>query len=338
VLAVAEDHTCAITNGGRLECWGANDLGQLGTGDMTSRAWPTPVMVAGAPFNVFAGAHGTAVATTDGRLAFLGWGTLATTTLDASVAALSSGAAHACALRAGGLSCWGSNSDGELGTGSSSAGFFPDPAPVVGLDAGVLAVSAGSWHACAITASRGVRCWGLNDSGQVGNGKGGQSLSQERVPVDVLPLAGIVAIAAGSAHSCALTAAGAVLCWGSNDFGQLGVGGLALSTVPFPVPLGAAASAIGAGAGHTCALLRSGRVVCWGSAAYLGIDDMDMSPVFVPTEVLGLRDVVELHVSGGTSCAVVQDGGVFCWGQNAAFPLGAGLFRIDLVPVEVVFP
>jgi hypothetical protein len=133
-------------------------------------------------------------------------------------------------------------------------------------------VSAGSSFTCAQLTSRGVDCWGFNNSGQLGNGSGADSM----YPTAVYGLSGVTAIAAGEAHTCAVLSNGSVECWGFNNSGQLGNGSGADSMYPVLVshiptsvydPTGrVVASAIGVAAGtdHTCAWLSDGVVACWG--------------------------------------------------------------------------
>jgi alpha-tubulin suppressor-like RCC1 family protein len=184
---------CAAVSGG-AKCWGGNPSGALGNGATTPS--PTPVVVSG---------------------------------LASGVSAVAVGANHACALVGGGVKCWGSGIDGQLGNGARSA---LTPVDVTGLTGGVKAIASGSNHVCAITGAGGLKCWGDNNFGQLGNGSNADSFA----PVDVLGLtSGVIAVTAGAQHTCALTRAGKALCWGGNQFGQLGIGSTRGSPKPVPV-------------------------------------------------------------------------------------------------------
>ena len=124
-------------------------------------------------------------------------------------------------------------------------------------------VAGGSSHTCALTAAGGVLCWGANGGGRLGDGTSEARLTP--TPVSGLG-SGVTAIAVGGSHTCALTQAGSVLCWGNNWYGQLGDGSTESRFTPTPVTgLGAGVTAISAAGSHTCALTQAGGVLCWGA-------------------------------------------------------------------------
>ena len=150
--------------------------------------------------------------------------------LGRGVSAISTGGSHTCAITEGRVVCWGYNLHGELGNRTRVNSNVP--VDVSGLAAGARAVSAGSGHTCALTSSGGVSCWGANYAGQLGNGA--RANSPAAVAVSGLA-SGIVAIAAGRDHTCALTGRGQVRCWGANQSGQLGDGTTVGRRVPVDI-------------------------------------------------------------------------------------------------------
>ena len=182
----------------------------------------------------------------------------------ATVPQLAAGNNHTCALRADGeVRCWGDNSLGQLGTGNTTSSLTP--VTVTGLPADIVSIARGDAQTCALTSTGGVKCWGNNGNGQLGNA----STTNSSTPVDVVGLAsGVTTIGAGDNHTCAGLAAGGIKCWGWASSGQLGNGVLiGGSTVPLDVvglPAGAVAVEISAGYRHTCATLDDTSTSCWG--------------------------------------------------------------------------
>jgi alpha-tubulin suppressor-like RCC1 family protein len=189
--------------------------------------------------------------------------------------AVTAGGSHACArLTSGELRCWGGNSRGQLGTGSTLPSR--SPVAVAGLRA-VVSAAAGVGHTCAVVEDGAVFCWGANDRGQLGVtvvanecAVGGAMIPCARTPVRVPEVTDAAEVVVGDAHTCVRTRDGLVQCWGANDDGQLGAGSAGGAPVPRPqgVLLGASllrgVRAIAAGSQHTCALRDNGAALCWG--------------------------------------------------------------------------
>ncbi len=350
-IAAGGEHACALT-GAEVLCWGRNLEGQLGDGTITARASPVRVLSEDTNHSVVAaGLHFTcAFAVSDGVTCWgnnvngqLGDGMqcgptcitpVATAELTSGVANIAAGLLHACALTVNGaIKCWGRNFEGQLGDGTNG-NLRTTPVDVSGFSDGAIAVSAGDTHTCAVTTAGGVRCWGRNAHGQLGDG----TTTSRPVPADVPGLADeITAIAAGVAHTCALTAAGSVKCWGLNEDGQLGDGTTESSTVPVGVVgLGSDVAAIAAGFWHTCAVTMTGGVRCWGENSLGHLGDGTTTSRSTPVDVVGLSSGA-IAVSAGEShtCALTVAGGVTCWGWNVDGQLGDGTNTSSTIPVDV---
>lgn len=362
-VSAGSHHTCAVTADGAATCWGSNFFGQLGNGATSRSNEPTPVDVAGLASGVAAISAGdghTCALMTAGTVKCWGaggspgdgTGELATTPVDVcavganapcsagndnlltGVVAISAGWNHTCALTdAGGLKCWGTNQRGELGDGTTSSPYVP--VEVSGLDSGVSAVASGSEYTCALMSSGAMKCWGINSLGQLGDG----TTTSRSLPADVSGLAGgAIAVAAGQSHTCAVTAAGGVDCWGRNDIGQLGatttgtclVSGQPFdcSTSPVTVRDPTAVTAVDAGLFHTCARTTASGLRCWGHNGLGQLGDGTTSSRGAPVDTIGLHSGVSAFSAGGVhSCANATSGGLECWGEDATEQLGAPTTR-----------
>lgn len=295
-VSAGDSHTCAVTNAGTARCWGLNAVGQLGDGSVIRRT--SPVDVSG---------------------------------LTSGVSIVSAGSDFTCALTAsGGVKCWGHNNLGQLGdsTGVDSS----VPVDVSGLTSGVVAVSAGGRHACAVTDVGAVKCWGGNDLGQLGDNSGLGQLA----PVDVVGLtSGIVAVKAGAGHSCALTSAGAARCWGGNAKGALGDGTTTNRPTPTDVAgLTSGVTAIAAGLDFTCAI-GAGGVKCWGDNSTKQLGDGTTVQRTSPVSVSGLSGTFQAIATGGAhACALNSAGVIKCWGKGNFGQLGDGLRAATSAPVS----
>ena len=341
-LAAGFNHTCARMNSGEVRCWGSNRYGELGDGTTTNRKTPVVVIDLADGVNAITAAYGhtCAVTKTNGAKCWglnefgeLGDGTTTdrsipvdVTGLTSGVTALQAGDHHTCAVAGGTMACWGYNVKGQLGNG-----IHVDkrtPVDVTGLTAGMEAVAAGYQHTCALTNEGGVKCWGANDYGALGDG----TTARRRLPVDVSGLtAGVTAIAAGDDYTCALVDAG-VKCWGANNHGQLGDDTFEDRTTPVDVVgLAEGVTALVAGKEHTCALIGGG-VKCWGRRDFLGNDASADSA----TPVTVFQSGVTALAAGEAHTCVVVGAGVKCWGNNDDGQLGDGGTAAAQVPVDVL--
>lgn len=249
--------------------------------------------------------------------------------LSSKVAAVSAGGSRSCALTtSGALKCWGDN-PGNGGLNSTT------PVAVSGLSSGVKAVSAGGTFTCALTTAGGVRCWGAGSLGQLGNG----ALTSSSVPVTPTGLgSGVAAISSGAQHSCALTTAGGVKCWGWNNYGETGDGSGA-TTSPEPGDVSGFSEGIAAvavGGYHSCVITSSGAAVCWGQNQAGQRGDGTQVDSVTPVPVSGLSSGVAA-LTGGTyhTCAIMSGGAAKCWGSNVTGQVGDGTTTDRLVPVDV---
>ncbi len=346
-IAAGSYHTCALTSGGGVKCWGYNYFGQLG--DSSTIDSTVPVDVSGLTSGVAAVAAGhlhTCVLTSEGGVKCwglnesgqLGNGTMTDSStpvdvvgLASGVSAITAGGSHTCALTSGGgVKCWGYDIASQLGNGTTNSSV---PVDVSGLASGLSAIAAGAYHTCALTSRGGVKCWGAAP------GLGSGTMTDSSTPVDVSGLtSGIMAIAA-HLHTCALTSGGGVKCWGPNAHGKLGDGSKTNSYVPVDVSgLPSGVTAIAVGEHHTCAVTGGGAVTCWGYNGYGQVGDVSATESLTPIGVSGLASAVSAIAAGSLhTCALTGLGEVKCWGRNTYGQLGNGTRTNSRIPVEVGF-
>ena len=210
-----------------------------------------------------------------------------------------------------------------------------EPITVPALSSGILSIGAGGYHTCAVlqgaspSIGASAVCWGKNNVGQLGIGSSAPVLTSTGTTVLGLNY-GVASLAAAFEHTCALMVNGSVFCWGSNTFGQLGLGFLNATgfyNAPMPVVnLPSPAIHVAAGGYHTCALLHDGAVMCWGSCQQTQIGDNTAACGAAqgrpsPAQVHGLGSgsgVVRIAAGRLHSCALMSNGTAMCWGGEQA--------------------
>lgn len=199
-------------------------------------------------------------------------------------------------------------------------------------------VSVGVSHTCALFASGSVRCWGMNDHGQLGYGNT-NVIGDDEFPSsagDVNIGGAVTQIAAGSDFTCALLASGNVRCWGRNSYGNLGYGNTndigddELPASAGDVSIGGRVVQIAAKGFHACALLSTGKVRCWGQggAGELGYGNTnDIGDDELPASAGDVNvggTVTQIAAGDYYTCAILSGGALRCWGYAEVGRLGYG--------------
>lgn len=287
---------------GALSCWGMNDMGQLGVGNANaSIASPTSVNLG---------------------------------SKTAKKVAL--GVDHACAILSDdSVSCWGNNSQGQLGQPLSTVSSA-SPVAVSGVTAKALAL--GFEHTCVLTLAGAVQCWGSNSKGQLGQAPTG--LTQSPQPQIVAGLTGAKALSSGFNHLCVISSADTVQCWGDNQYGQLGN----LSNVDASTPVLAtglnAVQVLSAGAYHSCAATTT-AVSCWGRNDQAQLGSSAGTNLNLPsTTMSAISGVSQLAAGSSHTCALStanSSSTVQCWGGNLNRQIsGTGAGGVSAVTVSLI--
>lgn len=287
-----DDFLCGIRSSQLAYCWGANDVGQLGTGDFAPRTEPTPVVGLG------------------------------------PVRYLGASRVHACAVKTDGtLWCWGANGETQLGqTGDRD----PKSTPVqVGTESDWRMVSPAQGHTCGIREPGTLWCWGRNSNGESGQDPAaGVQLVR---PTQFGGRNDWVMVAAGQQYTCAIDGFSKIYCWGDNTFGQMGVDGFPGSHMPTRVGIEEDWIDLTVDTFATCGLHQGSRLECWGrnDEGQLGISGGDRT---TPTIVTTASTAATARVSAGRfhTCLLDAEGVVACTGENVDGRLGVGdFFRRD---------
>lgn len=335
-------HSVALKADGTVWAWGSNDLGQLGDGSTTDRAFPVQVQGLSNVVAIAAGRLYTLAIRSDGTLwawgsnfsGELGDGTRNFRPNAAPVAGISSviriaaGESHTLAVTSdGSVWAWGGNGYGEVGDGSTSDRLTPYR--IVGITNAV-DVSAGHGQSFAVKSDGTALAWGSNIAGQLGDGAPIRRTVPWRTPV----LTAVTGISAGDSHSLAVRADGTAWSWGANFSGELGDGTYLAHSTPAQIASLSTVAEVSAGSTHSLARTTAGAVYSWGYNDHGQLGNGTLVGAASPTLVGG---VTAKAIAAGNrhSVAVATDGTVWTWGSNDRGQLGDGTTTERLSPVQV---
>jgi alpha-tubulin suppressor-like RCC1 family protein len=326
-ISTGFDHTCIVTGGNTVKCWGSNNTGQLGIGNSNIESSSTPLEV----------------------------GSLQ------GVKSVASGRSHTCALtHQGDVYCWGYN---NLGSGQFNQSYSPVPMPDL---QNIKSISAGADFTCVIASDDSVSCWGILGNINGGASSFGvtkiysdfnnqvvmkaKSIAAGFTPMiclitlddkvkcsseltsayqEISNLSNVKQVSMGYQTYCALKNDGTIWCWGDNSEGQLGIGSLSPSSTTTPIHVANASGAMSLSSGissdTTCFVNSDGALACWGRNNS------------VPHSIPGNYLAAQVATGWGFTCFIEKNGKVKCLGRNDEGQLGNGQTTDSIVPVNVNF-
>ena len=306
VIATAQVYSCGAKSDGKAYCWGSNNLGQLGNGTKDEKLAATQVTFSGT-FEALSTRRGNGFTT-------CGIGVV------------------------GGVRdvyCWGRNDVQLIEFGKSTKDTYVVPTKRAGTT-GALDVKLGDQHACMLTSSGRVGCWGGGGAGQANGSRLTGYLNTTYAP----GITNAVAIAAAGLSNCALLADGTVKCWGYNRYGQLGGGELSGNYVPPTQVKGiSGVKAVSGGWEHYCAQDSGNNLWCWGRNNHGQLGTGDRVDAKVPVKIAtGLNSRAILGMGYRTSCAMFGGEKGSCWGEGSQGELGNGKNNDILTPQQLANP
>jgi alpha-tubulin suppressor-like RCC1 family protein len=362
---------CALLTNGDVRCWGDGSVGQLGygntntIGDDETPAVAGSIILGGKAKQVVTGGSHACALLVDGTVRCWGSGTYGQlgygntrnigdyitpgsagpVNVGAKVIQLAAGNTSTCALtESGAVKCWGEGLYGALGYGNTDNigdNEMPDSVGYVNVGGTVQQIDMSNQQSCAVLTGGYVRCWGLNQYGNLGYTNTGntRSIGDDESPasLEAINVGGVVTqVSVGESHTCALLDNKKVRCWGFGAYGALGYGNqnqIGDDETPASagdVNVGSSVTKITVGNNFSCALLTTGDVRCWGEGMFgkLGygntenIGDNELPITAGPVSLAGKVLDIDSAGTGSSSCAVLLSGNVRCWGSNFNRQLG----------------
>lgn len=336
-ISLGSSFSCAFLDDQTVKCWGNNSSGQLGNNSTTSSSLAVAVTGLSTVMSIVAGNNLACGLLSDQTVKCWGSGFGSTPSgvanLSGVLAFQGSYDSFCARLLDSTAKCWGNNSSMQLGDGTNTSSYstavvVAGLTNIIGLPNRLKNYNLN----CFIISGQKVRCFGSTSN--MGTNINASAPSQIR------GLATVTSIATGSGHGCALLQDGTAKCWGSNSYGQLGIGvnGKLLtspasvrSSSTDPTALANIIQVV-SGADHSCALLSNGTVECWGNGLYGQLGDGTVVSKNSPVLVSGLSAVTRIAAGAYHNCAFLNDLTVKCWGYNGNGQLGNGNTITQSVP------